>query len=54
MQKNNLTNYIDEFLEIFSKMTKEESDFIKEILMWNKEKKSAFLFAKQIFEDPKK
>lgn len=54
IRKNNLKNYIDDFLEIFPKMTKEEIDFIKEILMWDKEKKSAYLFAKQIFEDPKK
>jgi hypothetical protein len=32
-------------------MSKEQSDFIAEVLKWDNEKKAAFLLAKQIFED---
>jgi hypothetical protein len=42
---------IDEFLEYFTTITKEQSDFIEEILKWDYEKKCAFLIAKRIFED---
>lgn len=42
---------IDNFLEFFTKITKEESDYIEEILKWDNDTKAAFFFAKRIFED---
>jgi len=42
---------LDKFLEYFTTITKEESDYIYEILMWDDETKAAFVFAKRIFED---
>lgn len=41
---------IDKFLEYFTTITKEESDFIESVLRWDDETKSAFMFAKRIFE----
>lgn len=32
-------------------MTKEESDYIHDILSWDSDKKSGFMLAKQVFED---
>jgi len=34
-------------------MTKEESDYIEDVLRWDDETKSAFMFAKRIFEEEK-
>ena len=42
---------IDWWLDLFEKMTKEESDYIYNILMMDDEKKIAFIIAKRIFED---
>lgn len=42
---------IDQFMSWFPSITKEESDYIAEILTWDDEKRSAFMFAKGIFED---
>jgi hypothetical protein len=42
---------IAEFMKIFTTITKEECDYIEEILMWDDEKKAAFFFAKKFFEE---
>lgn len=42
---------IDYFLDYFTKITKEECEFIKSILNWDDETKVAFRLAKQIFEE---
>lgn len=42
---------IDKFLKYFTTITKEESDYIEEILKWDDETRAAFLFAKRMFED---
>ncbi len=42
---------IDKFLEYFTTITKEESDYIELILHWDQETKAAFMFAKRIFEE---
>lgn len=42
---------IDKFLEYLSTITKDESDFILEIINWDGETKLAFKLAKSIFED---
>jgi hypothetical protein len=42
---------IDFFIEYFTTITKEESDYIQSILDWDDEKKIAFRFAKKIFEE---
>lgn len=41
---------IDKFMEILPTLTKEEADFILDIINWPDEKKAAFKFAKQVFE----
>lgn len=42
---------IDKFLEYFTKITKDECDWIESILKWDDETKVAFKFAKRIFEE---
>ncbi len=42
---------IDLMLKNLSQMTKEQADFIEEILKWNDEERAAFMFAKRIFEE---
>lgn len=42
---------IDKFIEYFTTITKEESDYIESILNWDHETKMAFSMAKQIFEE---
>jgi len=37
-------------MDCFTQMSKDQSDFIEEILKWPDEKKAAFLLAKQMFE----
>jgi hypothetical protein len=32
-------------------MTKDEADFVEEVLKWEDEKKTAFLFAKGLFDN---
>lgn len=44
---------IDFFIEVLSTITKEEADEIEKILLWDEEKKVAFLFAKKFFEEKK-
>ena len=41
---------IDKWINHFPKMTKDESDYIKDILEWDDELKISFLLAKNIFE----
>jgi hypothetical protein len=45
-----LTQRMDEFLHWFPKITKEDSDLIGEVCSWDDETRSAFMFAKRIFE----
>lgn len=49
--KLSFTQKMDKFIAIFSTMTKEESDYIAEICSWDDEMRSAFMFAKRVFED---
>jgi hypothetical protein len=42
---------IDEFIEYFTTITKEECDYIESIINWDDETKIAFRLAKQIFEE---
>ena len=42
---------IDKFLKYFTTITKEESDYIEEILKWDDETRAAFFFSKRIFEE---
>jgi hypothetical protein len=42
---------IDKFIDYFTKITKDEADFIENILEWDDETKIAFRLAKNIFED---
>ena len=46
-----LTQKIDSFIEFFTTITKEESDYIESILKWDDETKMAFILAKNIFEE---
>ncbi len=46
-----ITEHIDFFMSKFPQMTKEESDFVEEVLKWDDEKRSAFIMAKRLFED---
>lgn len=46
-----ITDLIKKWMEKFPTMTKEESDYIYEVLHWNGEVKAAFLLAKNIFEE---
>lgn len=42
---------IDKFIEYFTTITQEESDYIQDILRWDDETKAAFMFAKRMFEE---
>lgn len=42
---------INKFMDWFPKITKEESDFISQILSWDDETRMSFSFAKRIFEE---
>jgi len=42
---------IDVFIKYFTTITKEEADYIEEIIKWDDETKAAFMFAKRIFEE---
>jgi hypothetical protein len=42
---------IDEFLDFFSTITRDEADYIEEILEWDNETKVAFQLAKRIFDE---
>lgn len=42
---------IDQFLDYFSNITKDQADFIEEILKWDDETKIAYTIAKKLFED---
>jgi len=42
---------IEKNLKYLSELTKDEADFIENILKWDEEQKTAFMFAKRIFED---
>lgn len=50
-KRNSIKSMIDHFLDMFPQITKDESNFTAEIIKWDDEKKAAFLFAKQIFEE---
>lgn len=38
-------------MSMFPEMTQEESDYIAEVCSWDDETRSAFMFAKRLFED---
>lgn len=42
---------IEKFLKFLSSISKEEADYIEEILSWDGETKIAFKMAKRIFEE---
>jgi hypothetical protein len=42
---------MDFFWTYFTTITKEESDYIEEVLHWPQDVKGAFVMAKRIFED---
>lgn len=42
---------IEKFIEYFTTITKDQCDYIEEILKWDDETKAAFFFAKEIFEE---
>ncbi len=42
---------IDHFLKQLGNITKEQADWIEEVLTWDDETKAGFLFAKRIFEE---
>jgi hypothetical protein len=44
---------IEMCLMYLSKLTKDEANFIEDVIKWDEELKSAFLFAKNIFEEQK-
>lgn len=46
-----MKDLIDKNLRYLSELTKEESDFISNILSWDDEQKIAFSLAKRIFEE---
>jgi hypothetical protein len=41
------------FWQYFTTITKDESDYIEEVLHWSQDAKAAFCMAKQIFEKHK-
>lgn len=49
-----INDYVSKFLEIFPTTTKEECDYVHEILEWDDEKKMAFRIANKIFEEEEK
>jgi hypothetical protein len=51
IKEKSLPAMIEEFLEFFPKITKEESDCIEEVLKWDDGKRVAFMMAKRIFEE---
>ncbi len=42
---------IEKNIDYLTQLTKEESDFIEHILMWDDEQKMSFIMAKRIFEE---
>lgn len=48
---SSLHDMIGKFIEFFTKITKEESDNIEDILRWSDESRAAFFLAKRIFEE---
>lgn len=48
---NSIFDQVDIFLNVFPKITKEESDLIAAVIMWDNDKKAAFLTAKRMFEE---
>lgn len=48
---NMMEEKIHKFIKYFTTITKEECDYIEEILKWDDETKAAFFFAKRIFEE---
>lgn len=45
---------IDKFIKYFTTITKEQADFMEDILKWDDETRAAFIFAKRIFEEKDK
>lgn len=51
MQDFSITQWVDHFIKLFPKITKEESDYIEDILKWTDVQRAAFMMAKRIFEE---
>jgi len=50
-QREPLFNKIDKFVQIFPTLTREEADFIEQVLKWDDETKIAFGMAKRMFDE---
>lgn len=42
---------IEKFVEYLTTITKEDADFIEDVLKWDDESKAAFRFAKRLFDE---
>jgi hypothetical protein len=42
---------INYFIKYFTKITKEQADFMEDILKWDDETRAAFMVAKRIFDE---
>ena len=51
MERKTTRQWIEIFMEKFPELTKEEVDFIKDVLHWEPEKRADFLISKNLFED---
>lgn len=46
-----MKEHIEKFIELLQQLTKEEADLIEIVIKWPDEKKAAYLFAKQMFDE---
>lgn len=51
MKNLSMKEKIERFIDDFTKITKEECDYIERILRWDDETRAAFFFAKRTFEE---
>lgn len=53
MKKENksIQDWISHFIKIFPNITKEQSDYVLEILHWEPDKRAGFVLAKRLFEE---
>ncbi len=53
MKKENksIPDWISHFIKIFPNITKEQSDYVLEILHWEPDKRAGFVLAKRLFEE---
>ncbi len=50
-KRPSLTELITKFIKYFTTITKEEADYIEEIMKWDDETRAAFMFAKRMFDE---